>query len=756
MFKKSTSYFFLALALLIGVGIALMRPVPEFEYDFEQFFPQDDEDLDFYEGFKQRFENDNDYLLLAIGNPEGPWLNQGFLEKASSLQNQIADIQRVDTVISVLNAQKPLIGVFGVSYQPVLSWESAKSLASFSDDLDFYRSGLVSADGESFLMLVKNQQNISKEDGDLVYTQIKKAFQDNAIEPLAVAGKIQAQGDFVKLMQSEFSLFLGISFVLILIVLALIYRSWSGVLIPIFILSIGVAWAFALIILGGRSLDVMSVMQPTIFLIVGMSALIHFFTHLAKRLRAKEKELVIEEVFKELFVPVGLTILTTGLGFISLYFTTIPALKSFGLSTGLGIFVIFIAIILITPGLLHFFPVTLGVTRRPPKKTILLAIFQRVLENRKGIAYGFLGISVLFLLLASQVKINGFLLDSLPKDHPIQADLNFFDSQYGGSNPLEIQVKSLGEEATLFELETLKEIEKIEKELVRLFGERRFISPVSLVKTLNQAQNQGSLNAYSLPSEGQFQRLRRFLPRVVRQVGDGYLTDDLKTARISGRLPDLGSFEMERKRKEFFQFLAENIDPEVLEVRWTGTSFLIDQGHQSVTWQMVRGLGVAFFLVGLIAGILFRSWRISLILLVPNLFPLIMMAGFMFLTGIEFKLSTAILFSVAFGIAVDDSIHFMTRLKLELDQGKSLLYAIKRTFLETGFAIVLTTLVLVSGFAVLTFSQFEVTYFTGVLISLSLIFALLADLILLPVLLLPMKRVWEEKNHSKLKDAETG
>jgi predicted RND superfamily exporter protein len=122
------------------------------------------------------------------------------------------------------------------------------------------------------------------------------------------------------------------------------------------------------------------------------------------------------------------------------------------------------------------------------------------------------------------------------------------------------------------------------------------------------------------------------------------------------------------------------------------------------------------------------------------------MLGLMYFLGVEFKLTTAILFTVAFGIAVDDSIHFMTRLKMELSLGKNLLYALKRTFLETGKAIVLTTLILVSGFAVLIFSRFGVTHYTGLLISSALVFALLADLFLLPVILLPMKKVWEKKN----------
>ena len=168
---------------------------------------------------------------------------------------------------------------------------------------------------------------------------------------------------------------------------------------------------------------------------------------------------------------------------------------------------------------------------------------------------------------------------------------------------------------------------------------------------------------------------------------------------------------------------------------------------------MAKGLGVAFVLVGVIAGFLFRSWRISFILLIPNLVPLIWMLGLMYVLGIEFKLTTAILFTVAFGIAVDDSIHFMTRLRKELQTGKNLIYGLKRTFLETGGAIIQTTIILVAGFGLLIFSQFGVTHYTGLLIAAALIFALLADLFLLPLLLLPLKKKWDVKFRKRITKA---
>lgn len=750
MFRKSTALILFGFGIFLSIAILTFPPVPSFNYDFEQFFPQDDADLAFYQQFEKDFESDNDYLLLAFQNPAGSLTSSEFLQEMASVKNEIAGFNGVDTLISILDLEMPVIGLFGVRYTPVIDLDNEKEPITSEAQLDQFKGSLISADGQSLLFLVKNDASLSKEEGDILYKEIQQVFLDRNITPRAVAGKIQTQGDFVTLMQQEFGLFLGASLVLILLTLILIFRSWWGVIVPILVLSLGILWSFSVILYSGKSLDIMSVMQPTIFLIVGLSALVHYFTQLKKKLKlGKPKEQAIFETFKELTFAVGLTIFTTAVGFLSLYFTSIPALKAFGLWTGIGIVVIFFAVIFLTPGLLYLFQLSSKTTSAEPLKSVLHGLFAWILQKRKWVLASFFGLTVLSILLGLRLQVNGYLLDNLPLDHPIQEDFAFFDQQFGGSNPLEIYLEVGPNAGSLLDLEVLKEIEKLEFKLAETFGERQFISPLSLVKSLNQAQNQGSLAAFRLPSQGQYLRMRRYFDQVLKIEGPKVISSNQKSGRVSSRVADLGSLEMGERRAEILDFAKKQINPELLRVRWTGTAYLIDRGHESVTRQMFQGLLVAFAIVGLIAGFLFRSWRLSFILLIPNSIPLAWMLGLMYLLGIEFKLTTSILFTVAFGIAVDDSIHFMSKLKTELDLGKNLLYAIKRTFLEAGRAIFLTSVILISGFALLSFSQFGVTHFTGLLISFTLVFALLADLFLLPILLFPLKKVWDKKAKAK-------
>ncbi|SFH08735.1 hypothetical protein SAMN04487988_11656 [Algoriphagus hitonicola] len=743
---RNKLWFGLALFLVL----LALRPTPVFDYDFEQFFAQQDEDLTFYNEYKEKFGSDNDYLLTAFSSDSDFWEDEESIKRFVKLSDEIQELEGVDSVFSVFSVQIPRIGAFGVSFRPLIVQDEEEGLR-LQGDLEEYRGKLISENGDSFLLLIRNQPSLSKEAGDRLYDEILAAFDRFEVKPIAVAGKIQTQGDFVELMQKEFGLFLGLSIGLIILLLSLIYRKLWIIISSVTVILLGMLLAFAVILLMGQKLALMSIMQPTIFLIVGLSACIHLLTHFINFLK---KEIgfqkAIKITFEELTTPVWLTFLTTSLGFLSLYFTTVPALKNFGLSTGIGVLLMFFAIFLFLPGLLSLLGSKWKIQPFTRKNQLSLTPFFRlVLTNRKTILIVFFLISVSSLVLGSKLKINGFLLDNLPSDHPIQENFQYFDQGFRGSNPLEIYISVKDSSKSLLDYEVLKEIDAVENHLEKQLGSLTILSPNSLVKTLNQAQNQGDEKAYSLPSRGQFARLERILSRLPEKDKRQVLQNNNREGRISARTADLGSNRMGEIRKEFEAFVEEEIDGELLELRWTGTSFLIDKGHESVTWQMARGLGLAFLLVGAIAGYLFRSWRISLILLIPNVIPLIWMLGLMYFLGVEFKLTTAILFTVAFGIAVDDSIHFMSRLKMELAKGKSLFYAIKRTFLETGKAIILTSVVLVLGFAMLIFSQFGVTFYTGLLISSALLFALLADLILLPVLLLPMKKIISSKQKNQ-------
>jgi uncharacterized protein len=751
MFKKSNSFFLLGISVTLTLAIFLFQPKVIFDYDFESFFPQDDNELFFYQSFRENFENDNDYLLIALGrNPDV--FDSGFLNTSMELVQKVKQLEGVDEVISLLDLEEPIISPFGISNAKVLDWNGQEALNKSQKQIlnsEQWKGNLISRDSKYLLVIVKNRQQIKKEDGDLLYQNIQALLADSDIEMIHSAGKIKAQGEFVLLLQAEFSFFLGLSFLLIVVVLFLVFRSWWGILIPVIALAIGILWTISFSLYTGKALDIMSVMQPTILSVIGLAALVHFFNYFINLSRkGLPKHQAIEQAFSQLVFAVFLTCLTTALGFISLYFTSIPSLKYFGLYTGIGVMLMFLSVITVGPGLLYIFspqnPVFLS-SNENRWRIGMRRIFIWILGHQRTVLVSFTIISILFLFAASKVQINGYILDNLPRDHELMEEFRYFDEEFGGSKPLEFYLE-VGEMAEdLLELEVLRELNRLEDFIKHNYQSAALLSPLTIVKKLNQSQNSGNEKAYTIPSQGQFLRLKDYISNAIGVFPSKVLSEDFRKGRISTRTEDFGSKKSKQLNEEFFEFLGSEINSEILKVKLTGTSHLIDISHESVTWQMAKGLGLAFLIVAVIMGFLFKSWRISTIVLVPNIIPLLWMLGMMGVLGIEMKLTTAILFTVAFGIAVDDSIHFMSKFKVELNKGSSWIYAIKRTFIETGKAIILTSAILVSGFSILVFSQFGVTYYSGLLISMALVFALLADLILLPVLLIQLQNNLKRK-----------
>ena len=193
---------------------------------------------------------------------------------------------------------------------------------------------------------------------------------------------------------------------------------------------------------------------------------------------------------------------------------------------------------------------------------------------------------------------------------------------------------------------------------------------------------------------------------------------------------------MRIKNQKFEQYLTANVNKDLFVFRVTGMPFLVDKTNEFLANNIISSLTIAFIIIAIIMGVLFQSFRMIIIAVLPNLLPLLVIAGFMGLAGITIKISTSIIFAIAFGIAVDDTIHFMSKLRIELNKGKSIVYALKRTYLSTGKAIIVTSLILCSGFLILVGSAISSTFYIGLLVSLTLLFAVLSDLFFLPVLIL--------------------
>ncbi|MDQ3190520.1 MAG: MMPL family transporter, partial [Bacteroidota bacterium] len=529
--------------------------------------------------------------------------------------------------------------------------------------------------------------------------------------------------------------------VLTILFLLLAYRSLFGVLVPLLIVILSIIWLFAFMRITGKPIDLMITLIPTILFVVGMSDIIHLLSKYLEELRqGKEKTAALIISIKEVGLATFFTTLTTAAGFLTLLTAGIKPVREFGLYLAVGVFIAFILAFTILPSIL----INLK-TPKIAKYSSLNKVWNKylgkllilVFKNYKTVLF----ISVLVLIVSalgiSKIKVNNYLLEDLSPKVPLKQSFDFFEKDYAGARAFEMVIKVEDTTASILDYKVMKEVEKIENYLKNEYKTGHIISPLHLIKSAHKAFNGGTHKAFILPeSENYSELISKISNFKKRKEFKVLISEDGKSARLTGKMPDWGSFIVNEKNEKLDNFFHSQINTSILSYNLTGGAHLIDKNNAQLSNSMLQGLLIAFLIIAFIVGIMFRSFKMIIIALIPNFFPLLMIGGVMGFAGIDLKVSTSIIFTIAFGIAVDDSIHFLSKLKQELKKGKTLPYALKRTILSTGKAIIITSMILCGGFLTLILSDFSSTFYIGFLISLTLLFAVLADLLLLPALLL--------------------
>ncbi|MDN5200095.1 MMPL family transporter [Fulvivirgaceae bacterium BMA10] len=743
MYKKYARLT-LGIILILTIGHIYFITELKFDYNFENFFPKGDEDLEFYNEFRNTFENDNDYLLLGFRSSSGIF-DQTFLTKIDSLSAALEKNKRVEHLITPVNFTNPIISSMGLFQVPLLHIDDPKRY--HKDSLAIYKDPVLpgtffSNKGGSLAMVLKHTPMMQKQAADSLINEIESLIEEVGLENYHMAGKAKAQGVYIRKMQHELIIFLSISFVLVTAFLIISYRAVWSVVVPLIAVVLAIIWTLGFMGLFGKSLDIMLVLLPSILFVVAMSDVVHILTKYIEELRiGKTKIEALKVTFKEVGMATFLTSVTTAIGFLTLYTASIKPIQEFGLYTAFGVFIAFILAFSLLPSVLLFLKKPTIVDHIKHKTLWMIFLnssLRKVIQFRKFILYSSIGIILLALYGIYRVEINTYLMEDIPKNDPLREDFLFFDREFGGSRPFEIAIEVIDTTKTVFDQEVLGEIEKVEDYLYSQYEGTNILSPVFVAKSLFRATNGGLASSFRLPkNNSEYQKLRRYLKYVKRLNRTSKLfSQDYRHARFSGKMRDIGSKTSLERNELLEAFIAKNTNENLVKFKLTGTSLLIDKNNNYLTQNMLEGLSIAFCVIAFIVAILFRSLRMVLITLIPNMIPLLVVAGLMGYFGINLKLSTSIIFTIAFGIAVDDTIHFISKLKIELGKGKTLLYALKRTYFSTGKAIIITTIILSGGFLTLILSSFGGTFYTGLLVSLTLLFAVIIDLTLLPVLLI--------------------
>ncbi len=739
-----------AIKVLVALGIWTIVSVflavnLGFDYDFENFFPQDDPETDFFKSYRGMFESDNDYIVIGVVNEDGVF-QPDFLRKVDAFTDSLQSIQNVDTVISPTRLQSavrdPLIGT--VFTRPLLRSDSREHL--IKDSTQIWNRGefignLFSEDGRSLLIQVNHKQYLSKLACDTLAADMEALFARASFDEVHAVGRAIGQVYYVETMQRELAVFMSLGVLLIVLFLWIAFRSTWGIWVPISVVLLSVIWVLGIMKLTGKSIDLMLIVLPTIIFVVGMSDVVHILTRYYEELRKGLSKLnAIKIAFKEVGLATLLTSVTTAIGFLTLLTSSIQPIASFGITTATGVFVAFFLAFTMLPAVVLISPKP-DVTKHPNAALFwnrrLHRGFAWTIKNR----YLVLILSAIVLTASivglMRIEVNNYLLEDLRDSDDLKQEFLYFENEFSGARPFELAV-IMHDDANIFDQEVLTQLDRIDSFLIHRYEVGSLLSVSRILKTANRELQGGYSSGFNIPaSQRDVDKLVRTLNRFDRDsILSKFVNEPKGIARVQGKIGDLGARAFDVKNEELDVFIAQNLSDRKFEVKVTGTATLVDQNNESLAVDMTIGLGIAFIVVSIIIAFLFRSLRMVLICLIPNIMPLLMIAGYMGFMGIDLKVSTSIIFTIAFGIAVDDTIHFMSKLRLELAKGKHLLYALKRTQISTGKAIVVTSLILCAGFLTLILSDFLGTFYIGLLVSMTLLFAVLADLFLLPVLIL--------------------
>ena len=742
---KKFSKISLVIALLLSVFFGYLIKDLRFDYDFEAFFPANDPETVFFEEHRKRFESDNDFIFVAVQHQPSVF-DISFLQRVDRLADSLAK----DTLVREVQCLTNMVEYIKTPASPIVS---KRAYLTFDQPKDFTKDStrifrkkelagfFINQKADALMLVVKHQQFMSKAKCDLLKANIEKLLKQNNLTNYKLAGRAIGMAYYIDKMQYETLLFIGLSFILVIGFLAVTFKSVWGVWVPLTIVALSMIWVIGFMVLVGQPINLILTVLPSIIFVVAMSDVIHLVSKYLDEIRSgKEKMNAIKTAYKEVGLATLMTSVTTAIGFITLLTVNMEPVKDFGTYTAIGVMLAFTLAYTVLPALLIF--------TKPPKIAdtsltdtmwyrILHKLFRALIRKRK-LVFALFGITAVISCIGlSMIKADYFLLEDISKRSQVRQDYDYFDQEFMGLRPFELAVTVKDPSKNLYDYDVLREMDKVETYLTSTYGLRRTFSLVNVLKMANRAEHGGQDDYFTLPDSADTKKFIRqiqtfgqkeLLPNLVDSTG--------QYGRIFSTIGDIGLYAIRTKNEGLEKFIATNANSKLVEFKLTGTGHLLDLNMTYLSKNLIWGLLISVGLIGLIMGLLYRSVKMVLIALVVNILPLIMIAALLGFAGIDLKVSTAIIFTISFGIAVDDTLHFMSRFRLELKRGRSYLYAIKRTFLSTGKAIVLTSVILCAGFLLLLFSDFLGTFYVGLLISLTLLFALLADLFLLPVLLM--------------------
>ena len=719
--------------------VALLRL--NFTFDFEQFFPKGDPDLEFFKQFVEDFETDDNFLLIAIEKKEGVF-EQEFLNDFHDFTLKSRDLPNVTSAQSLTQFEYPIKTPFAITTIPAIHRDDPSRYDRDKERIlqdDRFVGNLISEDATAFVVLLKTVESIQLDMASELMDSLKILITSYNFDNYAILGRAYFQQEMVDMQRREIMVTTALASILVFLIMFWIFRRPVGILIAAVSIGLGMLYFLGFMGWSGRELNALSALYPVLMIIVGTSDVIHIMSKYIDELRkGATRDAAIKVTIKEIGLATLLTSITTAIGFASLFTSRIYPIRDFGINSAIGVLIAYITVLFLTTALLSMFKkeqiIKIGKSQLFWDKSMTW-FYEFTKTHPKRIGGVFLVVLGFTFWGISMITTNYTIIQNMPTGAKITEDFQYFEEKFTGFRPMEIAVMAQGDYRA-DDFAVLKEIDKVEKQLKKYPEIRATNSITSIYKSINQMNKSNRAEAYVMPeTEKKYKQYKRMAEKIP-QLSDGVLlSKDGTKARITSRMTDFGAENIKVVGNELDQWFLENTDTSIVQFKRTGTGLIIDKNAEYVRTSLLQGLAMAIIIVCVLMALLFQNWKMLIISLVPNVVPLLLAGALLGFIGIELEAGISVVFAIIFGIAVDDTIHFLSKFKLAQRKGLTVDEALKITFLETGKAICLTTIILFFGFLIMLFSVHPPSVSIGLLISVTLFSAVFADLLLIPILI---------------------
>lgn len=755
-------------AILVVIGLVtlvmgFMATSVKIRYDFAALLPSTDSTLINYKDFKQRFGEDGDVLVIGIENEN--LFRKDVYDAWYDMGEEMLQLEGIDQVVSaarcyhlVRNDSLKRFDFKLLSEGKPATQEELDSIKAEIIKLKFYDKLMWDEESHISVMAITMNAKVldSKKRVALTDRIIKtgESYEEKLGSKLRFSGMPYIRSILAKVVADEMVLFILYAILVTGLIMYLFFRSFKVVMVAMLVVGIGAIWSIGLVSLFGFQLSILTGLVPPLIIVIGVANCIFLLNkyHTEYRLHGNKIK-GLQRVVRKVGRATLLTNATTAAGFATFTVVESSVMREFGVVAATSIMFVFILSLLLVPIVFSFLkaPKARHVKHldRTYSKTFVSKIVEIVLSYRTRV-YWFFGIVVIVGVYGiTLITSNGNIVDDFPEDSPVLADLAFFEKNFNGVMPFEVQIDALKPDKALSPA-TLKRIDKLQDAISAYPQFSRAVSMTEVVKSLKQAYYAGMPAKYSLPNGSE----RGFILSYANNGGQGngneLLNSFVDTAkqitRVSFQVKDVGTDEMDRLLAEIQPRVDSIFNPKKYNTLITGTSVVYLRGTDYLVKNLFVSLSIAVVLIALLMAFMFRSWRMVAVSLIPNIVPLIITGALMGFLGITIKPSTILVFSIAFGISVDDTIHFLAKYRQELEANN---WKIKRSVIlalhEVGLSMAYTSIVLFFGFSIFNMSTFGGTKALGMLVSITLLVAMFSNLILLPSLLLTLERSMTEK-----------